>query len=334
MKNYYSKSLFAIFMLFAALFAKGQDPHFSQFFMAPQMVNPAKTGTGWGDWRLMLNSRQQWNNVNTPFNTINASGDYKLTVNDDDENTAAVGLSFLSDQSMNGALKSTYSSVSVAYNLQISENQRLGLGLQTSYCNRNLDYSKLTFGEQFTSGGFDIYAPSGELSLQKMKPFISVGTGLLYNIKSDFFSLDIGAAGFHLNKPKQSFFSDNSQYVPIRYVLQLNSEYEVSHLLMIHGNAIYQQQASQNYFSIGGTLGLDISNGDRSSILFAGGWYRHRDAVYPYLGLLSGYFQLGLTYDITISKQVQQALSPQSFELSLIIRKSKPISGIIPCPGF
>ena len=102
----------------------------------------------------------------------------------------------MADQSMNNAFTSTYASGALAYHARLSEKQQLGLGLQASFGNRRLDYSKLTFGEQFTSGGFDMALPTGEMALSKMKSFISLGAGILYRYQYDYVNLDFGAAAF------------------------------------------------------------------------------------------------------------------------------------------
>jgi type IX secretion system PorP/SprF family membrane protein len=329
MKKIFIYGLFII-VITSNVFA--QDAHFSQFFMAPHFINPALIGTGSGDWRVMSNWRQQWGNASTAFNTQTIVGDIKLTGKEEGKNTLAVGAACMMDQSMYGAFKSIYASTTLAYHVQLNENSRIGLGMQGTYGSRRIDYSQLTFGEQFSSQGFDVTLPTGENALTNMKPYLSLSAGLLYNYKTENMNIDFGIAGYHVNRPLQTFVNDPNQIIPFRYVSHLNLEYDASDKMVFNVNSIYQQQSEPRYLSLGGALGVDISNGDRTNMLFGGVWYRYNDSLYPYVGLLLGSLQLGITYDITASKQNQQLSIPRSFELSLVFRQAKRIPGSIPCP--
>jgi type IX secretion system PorP/SprF family membrane protein len=310
----------------------GQDPHFSQFFTAPHAINPANTGTSQGAWRILSNVRQQWANSGTRFNSFSFTSDVKLLGAAPQENTLALGLSFLSDRTMNGAFTSTYTSTSLAYHVQVNSSQRLGLGVQASYATRQLDFSRLTFGEQFVGENFDTTLPSGETSLNALKPFISVSAGLLYNIQTDELDLDIGAALFHINKPKQSFISNTEQLLPVKQSVHLSATYSTGAQLSYHMSGIYQKQGNQQYFSVGGAAGMQLPNSTNNRMLWAGIWYRNNDAIYPYVGLHTGNMQLGLSYDLSVSKQVQNTSLPGSFELSLIFRQSSKRFQSIVCP--
>jgi type IX secretion system PorP/SprF family membrane protein len=326
------KRLLSILFTSFSLTVFGQDPHFSQFFTAPHAINPANTGTNQGDWRVISNVRQQWANSGTRFNSFSFTSDVKLLGAAPQENTLAIGLSFLADKTMNGAFSSTYTSTSLAYHVQLNTYQRLGLGIQASYATRQLDFSKLTFGEQFVGENFDTTLPSGETSLSALKPFISVSAGLFYSFQTDELDLDMGAALFHVNKPKQSFTGNTEQILPAKQSVHLGATYSPSGQLSYHISSIYQKQGNQQYFSVGGAAGIQLPNSTNNRMLWAGMWYRNNDAIYPYLGLLNGNMQLGLSYDFSISKQVQNASLPSSFELSLIFRQSSKRFQSIVCP--
>ena len=307
-----------------------QDPHYSQFFMAPQLINPALTGTG-SEAKLAANFRQQWSNAGTPFRTMSLAGDGKL-YSAASGSFVGGGITFMSDQSMNGAFKSTYLSGALAVHIALFEGHSLGLGFEGCYGSRRIDYSELTFGEQFRSYGFDLSLPTGESALSNMKPFMSLGTGMIYRYKEEYLNIEAGFAAFHVNKPQQSFVDDALQHVPLRLAAFASGDYVASDRLILNFNVAFQQQQTQHYLTAGGCAGLDISGGQRQKMLYAGGWYRTRDAFFPYVGLMIGNFQFGLSYDVTLSKQNSSSIPPQSMELSMIIRKPHKIEGIIPCP--
>jgi hypothetical protein len=67
-------------------------------------------------------------------------------------------------------------------------------------------------------------------------------------------------------------------------------------------------------------------------ILNGGVWFWSKNAVIPYVGFAYKDFQLGLSYDVTISKLNQASIKPKTFELSLIYRGIKDTPFGIPCP--
>jgi type IX secretion system PorP/SprF family membrane protein len=220
------KNILLSALIVTAINLFAQDPHFSQFFMAPQLINPALTGTG-SEAKLAANFRQQWSNAGTPFRTISLAGDGKLYQSESGSFIGG-GLTFMSDQSMNGAFKSTYASTAVNVNIALFEGHSIGLGFEGCYGNRRIDYSELTFGEQFRSYGFDVTLPTGESALSNMKPFLSLGTGFIYSYKEPYFNVEAGFAAFHVNKPQQSFVNDALQHVPVRFTAFASGDYVAS----------------------------------------------------------------------------------------------------------
>jgi hypothetical protein len=68
-----SKMHFILSLVFVAgiLQSNAQDLHFSQYFNAPILVNPANTGFNPdNDYRIGANYRNQWGAVGTPFKTL------------------------------------------------------------------------------------------------------------------------------------------------------------------------------------------------------------------------------------------------------------------------
>src|SRR5664279_6425741 len=57
-----------------------QDLHFSQFFNAPLLRNPALAGIFTGDYRIQGVYRDQWNSLTNAYRTGSFNGEYKLPV--------------------------------------------------------------------------------------------------------------------------------------------------------------------------------------------------------------------------------------------------------------
>jgi type IX secretion system PorP/SprF family membrane protein len=325
------KTITLLILVVAGSHGIAQDPHFSQFFMAPHFINPANVGTQQGEWSVMGNARHQWGNAGTLFLTQAMAGEVKLTGREDFENTLAVGMSLMNDQSMNGAFRSNYASGTVAYHLQLNDNHRIALGMQAAFGNRRLDQTRLVFGEQFSGAGFDVALPSGEPGLQSMRPFMSVGTGLLYTYARSQVNVDAGLAVYDLNRPRQTFLGDPNQYLRPRTVGSLNIQYMTRnrHVLNFHG--IQHIQTVQGYFAVGGSVGIPVSADILNRMFFAGAWFREGDAILPYTGIRMGNVRIGLSYDVTLSKQNKGPVNPRSFEISMIYTRSRQPNTIMDC---
>jgi type IX secretion system PorP/SprF family membrane protein len=358
------KKLKNIFLILSVLLIGGkvtaQDPSFSQFFSSPLNINPALTADINGKWRIISNYRNQWIGPANPYTTGTISVDDKIFQNSPgnyvDENTRiGIGGMMMYDQAMAGALKSNYASFNMSGNVRLMKRdvelngsrirhiskikmdetaeQRLGVGIGVIYGNRRIDLNKLTFQEQFTGTGFDTNLPTGETAISDMKPYLSTSAGLLYSYINGSTNFDLGVAAFHFNKPKQTFLADENQYLATRYVIHANFEAFLSDQVILNTNGIYQNQARASYFSIGGALGYYMPGDERDIIINGGLWYWSNNALVPYVGFTYGNFQVGLTYDITISSLKEASKRTQTFELSLIFRGNNGKSdGAIPAP--
>lgn len=280
--------------------------------------------------------RDQWAGLTSPYITGTVSYDSKLfTQNSARNNYAGIGGMMMYDDAMGGALRSTYASLNLSYNIDLSQDEevkhRLGIGFGGIYGRKYIDFSKLDFEEQFTGSGFNKNLPTGESALSNMKPYFSMSSGLLYSYSTESHNVDVGVAAFHINRPHQTFLGDENQRLPMRKVLHANFETALNNRVVLVSNAIYQNQQEASYFSVGGALGYYLGN-EENSILNAGLWYWSENAVIPYVGLVHKNIQYGLSYDLTISKLSQGGRRPNTGELSVILRGKRKPSGFIPCP--
>ena len=326
-------------LLTGALLACGQDPSFSQFFSSPLNINPALTARINSKWRVIANLRDQWIGPASPYASGTISYDTRALEKYMSENTVfGIGGMLMHNQSMRGIHKASFGSLNLSYNVLLASgdaDHRIGIGIGGIYGNKTVDFNRLYFAEQFIGTGFDQNLPSGESALSEMKPYLSSSAGVIYSLTSTTSNLDVGAAAFHLNKPKQTFMQDENQYLPLRYVVHANFETYLNDVFLLTTNGIYQQQAKTNYFSVGGALGYYLSSdyfSQKDVLVSAGLWYWSNNAIVPYFGLAYDNFQVGLSYDMTISKLRQATPRPKTFEISLILRGDKKNEGVIWCP--
>ena len=298
-----------------------QDPHFTQFFAAPFTVNPAYTGVFNGQVRMMANYRTQWQNAIDPFTTAIVAGDFKIGSNSSEgQNPFNVGIQMMNDRSMKNAFKSNYLSATTSYHVTMDDAgfHSLGAGLMATYADRRIDVSSLSFDAQFTSGGFDIVNLSNnEATLQNLKPFFTLGAGLLYrydNWESGDF-IDVGISGFHFTQPQQSVFNDSASILPLRWSAQLGYQKQLQSDVVINAKFLFQHQAKVQYLLGGLSVGKIF--GERRDLIGVGCWYRSADAISPYVFYDFNGLQVGLSYDVTVSDLTKGPKPARSMEMSL-----------------
>src|SRR5687768_15871103 len=329
-------------MVLSLIFArslKAQDPSFSQFFSSPLNINPALTANINADWRLISNFRDQWVGPASPFVTGTVSFDTKVMQNKTPEmtenNYIGLGGMLMFDHAMSGVVKSTYASLNLSYNIKLTETEyyteRLAVGFGAIFGDKNMDFSRIDFEEQFTGFGFNRNLPTGEAALSNMKPYVSASAGLTYSARTEKSNFDVGVAAFHLNKPRQTFLKDDKEFLAMRKVAHANFETFINERAVFNTNAIYQFQKEANYLSVGAGMGYYVGS-TAETMVTAGLWFWSKNALIPYVGLTYKDFQFGVSYDITTSKLNQAARKPSSWELSIILRGIKKPTDAIPCP--
>jgi type IX secretion system PorP/SprF family membrane protein len=313
-----------------------QDPSFSQFFSSPLNINPGLTANINSKWRMVSNFRNQWIGPASPYATGTISFDSKVMKDKLPEtNVLGLGGMLMYDYAMSGIHKSVYGSLNVSYNITLSDDvgdHRLGIGVGGIVASKRLEFHRLIYPEQFNGNGFNTNLPSGEAAMSNMKPYISSSAGLTYSYTNDRTNFDMGIAAFHLNRPKQTVLDDPNKYLAMRKVVHANFETYLNDAVLLNTNGIYQEQSKASYFSVGGALGIFLNETGENQVLYAGVWYWSKNAIIPYIGLRYKTMQLGLSYDVTVSKLSQAEQKPRSFELSFILRGDDHNDGVIWCP--
>jgi len=304
------------------IFLYAQDPHFTQFTSAPFTVNPAFAGAFNGDVRFMSNYRQQWANLVDPFTTALVAGDFKFGNSNTNytQSPFNIGVQLMQDKSMSGAFKSNYGGIIGSYHVKIdpSENQTLGVGLSLNYGTRRIDFSNISFDTQFTSGGFDLSLPNGEIAMQNMKPFYTIGAGILFrsNDPTTGTFFDFGFSGYHFNKPVQTVFDDPNQTLPIRLSGQFSFQKYLSSYSILYINGLFQKQASVSYLLTGFSLAKLFGNSNEN--MFGGGlMYRTKESFSPHVYIEYSNLRIGCSYDIAYNNLKRTLTPASSLELSV-----------------
>ena len=298
---------------------QAQSYHFSQLYSAPIMVNPANTGYFPGDVRVSMNFRSQWAADKTPYITTALGGEYRLLRDKLPETSQfGVGVTFMNDQSMARAVQSNGLGAAVGYHIGLDGAgiHSLGIGVHGTFTQRRIDISRLSFENQFGSGGYDPSLPIGEDIGSTRSSFFDVNAGLMYHANFENKSYFLGAAVFNSFQHTDNMLDEQFK-MPMRFSVQGGASFDVDPDSRIYFSALSQRQAEVQETTIGAAYGRQMMEGMRDR-LFLGLWYRLGDAVFPYLGYQIGGFRGGLSMDVTMSKAKSASSLRNAIELSLV----------------
>ncbi len=343
--------LAAVFMLFAGVL-RAQDAHYSQFYNAPSMINPALTGIYRGDVRFMANYRSQWHAVPVDYNTFTAFADMKFIGRTDRKGFFSGGLAFNYDHAGDSKLALANLNASLSYTKTLSSKAFGTVGFYLGGNQRAFKLGDLRFENQFDQG-LGTYNPNlatGEGFDNSSIFFLDFGAGINLRLQSEQTEtlvdlldkrnkLDLGVGFFHLNRPDQSFYDNDKIQLPVRI-----SPY-VSATLMMGRNvdlvANFSAQFQQKYREMVGMAGIKFHFNDRQLgkqvALQLGVGYRFHDfgdAYFPGIELSWNQWNAGFTYDVNISDfsiATRRRGGPE-FSLRYIINKIRPLPSHQICP--
>lgn len=308
------KPLMRLFLGLAFLYALpvySQDIHFSQYYYAPQHINPALTAVNTGDISFTANYRSQWRaGIYQPYTTVLASADQKFYLRKKDNQVIGGGLQVYYDGAGVANLNVMQLGLSGSYTYFFNKNNAIGFGLQTSVSQRSLNFEKLNFDNQWVDGQYNPNLPTNEPfeNLDMRRYFASFGAGLNYHAKQTGrrTRLDIGGAAFNLNRPDQSFREEDKAPLPMRFTvyampsIQLAKQFD----LILSGAAQFQGPYMEGLG--GGGLRIHLSQKPtREMAIQLGAAYRFNefgDAIIPGIEFHYAGFLAGFTYDINISE--------------------------------
>jgi type IX secretion system PorP/SprF family membrane protein len=283
MKIFCISFLLLITMILASLSGFAQDHMYSQFFNSPLYLNPALTGQFQSDLRMSLIYRNQFTSVPGSFNYISGSIDYNIP-------KFGGGIGLLFTRSTEGTAFLNVNNVAGTYSYSVgSEDFVLSFGLQAGVSDRQIDWSKLIFGDQIdpTLGYIPGSTSAAELPQFNHKFYFDSGVGINLAI-GDF---NIGAAVQHINTPNESFTGTPAK-LPMRitshtsYRWDLNpndNNDENSKSYIIPSVVFYKQATSQS---------LNIGFQYKRSNINAGLWYRSGGSSGPSAIVVSLIFDL------------------------------------------
>jgi type IX secretion system PorP/SprF family membrane protein len=322
------RKLFYILLLVLTGCSKawGQDPQFSQFYSNPLYLAPSFAGAAGGS-RICANYRDQWVNLPSTFTTYSFSYDHYFS-----HFNSGFGLLAYKDAAGTGQLGTLSVGVQYSYNFKIFESIFIRPGLHFSYRENGIAWDKLKFIEQVMYNGGTNTQPE---PLAKTRDVDLALSTLVYTKR-----VWAGVTADHLLAPNMSLYAGESK-VPVKIsvfggvelvrkskLLKPTEETMTLAYLFKKQGPYYQLDLGVYWFKNPLVLGL---------------WYRgippfnsqRGDALILLVGYKTRNFNIGYSYDLTVSNLIGQALG--SHEISMTVKFALPRrtkKGAVPCPEF
>jgi type IX secretion system PorP/SprF family membrane protein len=282
------------------LSTKAQDIHFSQFYAAPLYMNPAKTGFYDGNYRMTAIYRNQWRSVTVPYQTISGSIDFSIPGGFDNKDLFGLGLIAYSDRAGDSHFTTNMFEGSVAFNKSLDRWGRnyLGFGLQGGYVNSFLDYTYLSFDENFEGGN------TTENFTYNTAGYLDVNAGMEWNfLPNKFSNFNLGFNVSHINRPLQTFQDDVTSALPLKYVASAAATIPLASMAALYPKIAYSTQGPHQELVFGafGKIAMDKKANQEKSV-YMGALNRWKDAVIFVARLDLNEVSFTFSYDFNYSK--------------------------------
>lgn len=301
------------------MFCRAQDVHFSQFFHNPLNQNPALTGNYDGVFRGVANQRTQWRSVTVPYNTFAIGAEAKSLFFD---NRLSVGAQISNDRAGDSRLNTFKVNFSGSWAHRINNDSSFVAtgGLQLGFTNRTIDYSKLSFDNQFNGFIYDPNLDDGEDFRRDSRFYPNVNLGaLIYRRLGDRKFVQGGVALHNITKPIQSFYNDEQIRLDRRLTIHARGEVPYDEKWSVEPAIQWMRQGTYNEVLLGGMGKYTfISELNIHRALLFGYYGRFGDSGVLMAAMEYDRWRAGISYDINLSDLEQASRNRGGFEFSII----------------
>lgn len=337
--------VFACTLFLGQLF--GQDRHFTQFYAAPQTLNPAMAGNIEGTYRASIIYRDQWSSIiDNPFKTFSANFDLRMTPFGRSSGDAiGAGIVFFNDQAGISGFSTNQIAVSGAYHkmLDVNTNNVLSLGFQAGITQQDVNYLPLTFNDQF-DGTTGYTLESNEILPENNFSYWDFSTGLFWSMSPEkFTNYHAGISLYHVNRPAISFYNDAELEFKLYRKLQIQAgaSFPLSRSTQILPRILLSSQGPHFEINAGTNFRFSFRNYDNMG-MYLGTWVRpvstvdngmDIDAIILFGGFETGGLLVGLSYDLNVSSLSTSTAGRGGFELSVTYIGEYENESVM-CPKF
>ena len=335
------KSVLIVFFLCLFGTLKAQDLHYSQYYAAPISLNPANAGMIKGNFRVGINSKNQWSSVTKPYQTISAFFDMQYLKRKYHKDAFGIGVVFDADKAGDSKFSTIHAAVALSYIKSFSSrnNQYISAGIMPQIVQRSITYSELYYDNQWNGNYYDPnIAPNEQYDIQHFTYFdLSAGVNWYY-LANRTSSYNAGFSVAHITRPKMSFMNNKEITLDAKYTLYGGAKYEVTDNLDVIPSLMLSFQGKYIESILGSLLKYNRSTDYKSyTSINMGIFVRTVDALIFVAGFDYKSINFGVSYDVNFSK-----LKPASnvrggleFSINYIFSRNKYVlKKESPCPIF
>lgn len=328
-----------VILLFCLSFSGySQDIHLTQFYTNQQNLNPAMVGMYDGAYRAVGNYRHQWPELNTAITTGLVGFDKKFFFFKDEIDA---GILIANDNFSGFSLNTTKIFLTGAYKKVIKGHEVIA-GIQLGAVIKSTDLSSQTFPDQwvYQDGIFDPNVYNGEDDLNATQAFFDMNLGFAWSHQFKKFKPTVGFSIFHVTRPKDSYFSSAAERLRTRQSVQVMVDVPINTSFSAEPKFLYMWTTKVQDMVLGGNIKYHIKNAMVKNVylgvLYRGGFGRNSDAIAPVVGFHIKNFDVGVSYDVNVSKLSAQSNRKTTFELSVIYTAPLfiPKNLAIPCDRY
>ena len=327
--------LFILGMLAILNEFNGQDLHLSQFTMSPLLLNPASSGAILPR-EVTVTHRNQWTSISNPFKTFALAANTRFgDLEKARRGFWGAGLMAFNDQAGDGNMRTNAAGLNLVYHVRLSRYQHIGFGMQGVYMSRFVDFSKFQWASQYDNGAHNAALATGENGFVQNFGFMDVNTGVYYTLNNtaaainvednNFRQVNVGLAFHHITTPRYAFGSDSfEENLYVKMVAHANALWSIPNSsLAIAPNFMFLKQGPHELLNFGSMVRLGITGNSKYTALvknyavYGGINYRLRDAIVATGMVEYGNYQIGLSYDFTVSRLASASAGRGAMEFNL-----------------
>lgn len=358
------KFLHSVIFTFSFVAVMAQDPHWSQFYIMPQSLNPALIGAFNGNYRISGIFRGQWNEVlrneSVPlFRTYSFAADFRTNRGFGKNDAFGFGGFYTGDKAGELKFGTNSGGLGISYHKSLDRrgNHFLTLGVQSEVFNRTIDYSQIKTGSQWDGAAYNPNLPAGEYLVDDNFLFWDISTGLMwYGRFNKRLNAYAGFSAFHLNSPAVSFLNVDTVRLNRKFVANGGIRFPLKGRFDLQPKFIYMNQGQSHEFIAAADVRILFEErfpegnnfrfgamfravgGDTKSVWAnkKGGKVLNAEAVVLTAGVDWNGISVGFAYDINVSELIAGSRSQGAFEIGLSYAGSwkKRKQQTIFCPRF
>lgn len=332
--------LISLLVSFIFINGKSQDIHFSQYHVAPLLLNPALSAMFNGDLRVALNYKDQWTSFGAGYKTYSFSADGAIKKDQWSNGFLGIGINIFNDVAGDANMSTTKVLLSISGIIDIDKNQQISMGIQGGMGQNSLNSNNLIWDDQYVNGAYN----PGITTMDNidLTPLyygdISAGVSWKYvtghsTISSyDASKYDAGIAIHHVNRPTQSR-DQNAEKLYTKFILHSNACIGIKNTrLALKPGLLVAVQGPSREIVLGAIMRYRLQESSHFTGYFGeqalaiGGHYRLNDSFIPSVWYEFSNFAIGVSYDMNLSSLRAASNLRGGMEVSLRFQNPNPFT--------